>query len=134
VLISVGLVALDQREYTRAEHALTESLRLGWQANMVWLAATHLDGIAGVAGGRGQMDRAARLFGAADALRSRIGTPIRLANRFRYEKDVAAIRAALGEAWFTASWNEGRAMTVDQAIAYALDEAPGRLPTAAGSC
>jgi predicted ATPase/transcriptional regulator with XRE-family HTH domain len=50
-----------------------------------------------------------------------------------YEGYLALAREALGEERFTRVWEEGRAMTVDQAIAYALEETPGRSPTAADS-
>ena len=39
-----------------------------------------------------------------------------------YERTVAEGRAALGEAAFAMAWAEGRAMSLDQAIEYALSE------------
>jgi hypothetical protein len=39
-----------------------------------------------------------------------------------YERTVAEGRATLGEAAFAAAWTEGRAMSLDQAVAYALEE------------
>jgi hypothetical protein len=38
--------------------------------------------------------------------------------RADYERAVAAVQAALGEEAFTAAWAEGRAMTMDEALAY----------------
>jgi len=38
-----------------------------------------------------------------------------------HDRDVAAVRAALGEAAFAAVWDEGRAMTIEQAIDEALN-------------
>jgi predicted ATPase/transcriptional regulator with XRE-family HTH domain len=124
ILSTVGLVALDRGQYDRAEVPFTESLRIARTAVMGWIIGTLLEGLAGVAVGRGQPECAARLFGAADAIRTQIGTPIRPVNRPRYERDVAAVRAALGEEQFKALWDEGRAMTQEQAIAFALDELP----------
>ena len=43
------------------------------------------------------------------------------ADRADHDRDVAAVRAALGEAAFAAAWAEGRAMTMEQAIAEALN-------------
>jgi DNA-binding CsgD family transcriptional regulator len=62
---------------------------------------------------------AARLFGAADAIRQHIG-----AVRFKtydagYEAAVAALREALGEQEFDAAWAEGAALSTEEAIAYA---------------
>jgi hypothetical protein len=41
-------------------------------------------------------------------------------------RHVGAARAALGEAAFAAAWAEGRAMTWEQGIRYALEKAPDR--------
>jgi hypothetical protein len=49
--------------------------------------------------------------------------------RDRWEDDLASARATLGEEAFAAAWAEGRAMTLDEAIADALGEdgsPPGR--------
>jgi hypothetical protein len=40
------------------------------------------------------------------------------------DASLAAARAVLGEATFATSWIEGRAMTVDEAVAYAVAEEP----------
>jgi len=79
-----------------------------------------LDGLAEVATSVGHLERAVRLFGAAEALRRTTGVPERRLLRADRDRDVAAVRAALGEDPFAASWAEGQAMTLDQAIAEAL--------------
>jgi hypothetical protein len=43
-------------------------------------------------------------------------------DRIGYEQYVATVHELLGEAAFAKVWAEGRAMTVEQAIAYALAE------------
>jgi non-specific serine/threonine protein kinase len=63
---------------------------------------------------------AARLFGASEALRERIGAapwPLWLAE---HERNVAATRTSLGEEAYAAAWAAGRALSVDAAIAAAL--------------
>ena len=45
-------------------------------------------------------------------------------DRLAYERRLAAARAAVDEATWEAAWAEGRAMLLDEAIAYALEEAP----------
>ena len=59
----------------------------------------------------------------AETVRERLGTPLRPADRDGYEADQAAVRTELGEAAFEVAWEDGRAMTLEQAIVYAL-EAP----------
>jgi predicted ATPase/class 3 adenylate cyclase/DNA-binding CsgD family transcriptional regulator len=62
---------------------------------------------------------AARLFGAADAIRQRMGVV-----RFKvwdagYEASVAALRDAMGEKDFESAWADGVALSTEEAIAYA---------------
>jgi non-specific serine/threonine protein kinase len=79
---------------------------------------------ASLAGGRGGPARAARLWGAAEALREAIGISLGDQDPFDYDYEgrVAAARAQLEEAAWEAAWNEGRAMSPEQAIEYALSE------------
>src|SRR5437016_4492331 len=67
-------------------------------------------------------ERAARLFGTAQALREAIGAPLPPVERAEHECHLAAARAALGEAAFTLAWMAGRAMSLDQAIDTAMQE------------
>jgi len=77
-----------------------------------------LECLAALAGEDGSQREAARLFGAAQAIRERIGEV-----RFKvwdagYEASVAALRNALGEQDFDGAWAEGAALSVEEAIAY----------------
>ncbi len=72
---------------------------------------------------RGHPERAARLFGAANALLERSGAVLDEVDQAEHARDVAATRAQLDEATYAAAWAEGRAMTLEHAIAYALEEA-----------
>ena len=58
----------------------------------------------------------------AAALREALGTPVQPVERRTFEPAVAAARASLGEEAFAAAWVEGRAMSLEQAIAYALEK------------
>jgi predicted ATPase len=77
-----------------------------------------LAGLAEVAAAQGQAERAGRLFGAADSL---------LPSNSLYREDVnrrsAAARAHLDAAAFEAGWSAGQAMTQEQAITLALQDA-----------
>jgi hypothetical protein len=55
-----------------------------------------------------------------DALRASV-PPV---ERPHYDQIVDNLLAELGEDAFASSWAEGRAMTLEQAVAYALDEQP----------
>ena len=68
---------------------------------------------------RGDMPRAARLLGAADALREEIGYAPELGEHEQFER----VATALGDdATLIAARSEGRALTLDDAVAYALED------------
>jgi predicted ATPase/DNA-binding CsgD family transcriptional regulator len=83
-----------------------------------------MEGLASVAASEGGMERAARLWGAAEAMiehtkvMADVHAPIRSLN----QGGIGAARATLGEAAFAAAWADGRAMTPEEAVAYALEE------------
>ena len=108
-------------EYQHALALYTESLSLRWALRNTAGCAWCLEGLAQIAGALGHTVRAARLWGAAEALRTRIGASLSPAERSRHDGCVAATRARLDAATFEAAWAEGQAMTLEQAIAYALE-------------
>jgi hypothetical protein len=77
-----------------------------------------------VAAREGRAERAARLFGVADALSEKTGAGVSWSVlRNLNERDLAVTREMLDSEAFEAAWAEGRAMTLEEAVAYALSEA-----------
>jgi hypothetical protein len=68
-------------------------------------------------------ERAVRLYGAAEALLTVSSTRQDPLDRERAERNIALLRAELGEEAFTAAWAEGQGMSLEDALAYALSEA-----------
>jgi predicted ATPase/transcriptional regulator with XRE-family HTH domain len=119
-LMSQGFVALFAGNYEQAATLFQESLVLSRDLQEKLTIAYCLSGLAGVAGGLGYPLRAARLGGAAEALRESINIPIPPSERPRYEAMVGTISAHVDRVAWEAAWAEGRAMPLEQAIAYAL--------------
>jgi tetratricopeptide (TPR) repeat protein len=71
---------------------------------------------------------AARLLGAAEALREAAGAPIHPRYQGEYEQQVAAVRDRLPAAAFADAWADGRAMTEECAVALALEIGSGSTP------
>jgi predicted ATPase/class 3 adenylate cyclase len=121
VQLSLGYLALAQGDAPRAAAYFAESLaryrELGHQEGI----SVCLAGSAGAMGSIGQGERAARLFGAAEGLRARIGASGHSFERAVYADSVASVRAQLDQETFAVAWAEGRAMTLEQAIALALE-------------
>jgi predicted ATPase/transcriptional regulator with XRE-family HTH domain len=122
VLASVGQLALDSGQYDRAADTFAECLVTARKSESRWIMGTILEGMAGVAAARREPERAARLFGVADAIRTRMGVRVRPTDRAFYEHNVRALRNELGEERFAAAWNDGQSMSLEDAVAYALDE------------
>ncbi len=107
-------------EYDRAAALLKESLATFRDLGQRSAIAVSLERLAGAMAARGEMERAAHLFGAADALRQATGSRPSPSARAEAERDLAALRATMGEQAFATAWASGRAMTLDQAIEHAL--------------
>jgi hypothetical protein len=69
-----------------------------------------------------QPERALRLLGAAEALRQRIEIDMSALERAEYEAEVVDLKANMDEKEFASFWAEGRFMTMEQAIAYAIED------------
>lgn len=121
-LFNLGFVAHHDDDYQQAATFFEESLSL-FQKLESWRGVVDcLLGLAGVAVSAGQPERAARLFGATEAVREAIhvGSVLSYPDRLEYDRYIAAVRAQLDETAFTAAWAEGRELTLEQAIEYAL--------------
>jgi non-specific serine/threonine protein kinase len=66
------------------------------------------------------VQRAARLMGAAARLRETIGAPVHPVDRADHERTVALCQAALGLDGYTAAWQAGQSMALDEVIDYAV--------------
>jgi non-specific serine/threonine protein kinase len=120
ILIHSGQLAFIQGDVAHAEQLYREGLLLSAQIGAPWGLSGCLWGLARVAAGRGQVERAARLFGADQTLIAQMGINRDPSEGLDSRRGVGAARATLGEPWFETLAAEGRAMTREEAIAYAL--------------
>jgi tetratricopeptide (TPR) repeat protein len=119
-LQNLGDVAQYYGDAPRAETLFKESLDYHNRAGEREYMAEALAGLAGVAAVEGQPERAARLFGAAEALRDAIHLSIRVYNRAPYDRYWPMAQASSDEKTLARAWAEGKAMSLQQAIDYAL--------------
>jgi len=119
----LGLLAVwSGDDHDLAESSLEEALALDRELGNWAYGAYCLEGFAGLAEARAQGACAARLWGAAEALRTNIGAPLPLDARRLYERSMAAARSQLGEAAWEAAFAQGMAMSAEEAAEYALGE------------
>jgi hypothetical protein len=118
-LVSLSRVALVERDAEDAGPGLNSALRLASALGERALIWECLVGSAEAATQHGEMTRAARLFGAADALREEIGYFPEPSAREQHLR----VATALGnDAALVEARSEGRVLTLDDAVAYALGE------------
>ncbi len=110
-----------QGDDARAAALLCEALMLQQQQGNAHRIAESLEGFARLAVAQRGATRAAQLWGAAAALRAISGAPLPPADCVAYDQATATLRAQLDEATFAAAWATGRSLTLEQAIAYALE-------------
>jgi len=123
VLHNLGYVALAMGDQQRAHACFAESLALHREQGNQPGILECLAGFGALLAAQGQPKRAAVLFGAIAALRAILGAPMWPAERVEYERHLAGIRAALGEGALQAALGEGHALSLEQAIAEALNVA-----------
>jgi hypothetical protein len=112
-------VAIAQGESDEAERDAHDALTRAAEVHAHLHIPDALECLGTLAGDAGSHREAARLFGAADAIRRRMG-----AVRFKvydagYEASVTALREAMGDNDFESAWAEGAALSTEEAIAYA---------------
>jgi len=123
-LHNLGYAVLSQGDVGRARSLFAESLALHQAQDNRAGIAEGLAGLAAVAATEQQAEHAARLLGAVEALREHLGGVLWPAERHEWERYVLATRVQLEDATFEAAWAEGHAMSLEHAIAYALEETP----------
>jgi predicted ATPase/class 3 adenylate cyclase/DNA-binding CsgD family transcriptional regulator len=112
-------VAIAQGEPEQAERDVFDALSRAADFAAFMFIPDILESLAAVAADAGSHREAARIFGAADAMRQRLGV-VRLAVwDAGYEASAAALRNAMSPADFEAAWAEGAALSTEEAIAYA---------------
>lgn len=122
VLLELGRVARLEGSDARAAQLYRESLVLHRELVGQLGASECLAALAGSLGALGQTVTAIRLFGAAFTIRETLGAPLPRVARPEYDRDVAAVHTHVDDGSWMVRWTEGQAMSLEQAIAYALEE------------
>ena len=121
-LNTLGWVALLRGDSERATALYAEGIQAQREIGAEVTAPENLLGLACVAAAQGVAERAARLFGASEALLGAMGVPLEPGERALQEPYLAAARSQLDETSWQGAWAQGQAMTLEKAISYALKE------------
>jgi predicted ATPase/DNA-binding NarL/FixJ family response regulator len=112
-----------------AEARAKEAVRIQDRTGHRWGMAMSLEALAWVAGSSGRPERAALLLGASAAVWHELGSAVPPFWRAYRDSCEVAARAALDQGRYRASWQEGYALSRDQATATALED-QGTVPEA----
>jgi predicted ATPase/DNA-binding CsgD family transcriptional regulator len=117
-LAGIGWIAVTSGDYGLAAGSLAENLRLNQVCGQRLGIARGLEAFAALAAAQQQPERAARLAGAASQLRESLGHGSGIGPRI--EELLEFARARLGASAAAALFAEGREMTADDAVGFAL--------------
>jgi predicted ATPase/transcriptional regulator with XRE-family HTH domain len=121
ILITLAILVNSRGKTERAAALLHESLLMSRAMGITALIAGCLEAMAGVDLRRDAGDRAARLLGAASSIRTSHASPRPAAYQAQYDWLIGTLRGNLGEEAFAAAFTDGQTMTLDGAVALALE-------------
>ena len=121
-LSNLALVAQEARQEDSARRMLEESLAIEREAGDRLGLAGNLEVFAQRAAAQGLSARASRLDGSASILREAVGFDAFEVGWPDPAPRIARLRSALGASAFAEAWEQGRAMTLDESLDYALAE------------
>mgnify|MGYP006870843296 CR=1 FL=1 len=105
-----------QGKMAAVDEAMTEVLRLALVHGPRLFMASALEGLASMMAQTQKHTSAVRLLSAASALRTQMGTPVRLVDKPMLEQTYATLRAALTEDVFESIWAEAQLLTLDEIV------------------
>jgi predicted ATPase/class 3 adenylate cyclase len=115
-----GLLALLDGRIDEAESLLRTSLITAREQAPQWEVAYWIEELAAIAAAKGEALRAAKLWGATDALFERLGLAILEENRQVRDRFRDGAQESPDSDSGAEAWAQGYAMALDQAVAYAL--------------
>jgi non-specific serine/threonine protein kinase len=128
-LRDLGDVARDRGDSAGSLAYYRESLSLLGEQSDLRVVFDVLEGTALAAARWNRSEDAARLLGAAEALRDHLGTPVAVEpDRVAHQRAIAAISATLEAQGFDKAWSRGRRMGLSEAIAEVLAMSPPPIP------
>jgi len=116
----IGHVRRRRGDDATAESIYRRTIRVFQERGHRPAVANQLEVLGFIAAHRGQLVRAARLLGAAEALRERIQVDMLALERIEYDGEVTALRETMGEKALQKAWQDGRALDMDTAVDLAL--------------
>jgi predicted ATPase/class 3 adenylate cyclase len=116
ILGGATTVAIAQNDFSGAESALAEWTQITRELGNRWTLPDVLEGYANLALAANQPERAARLFGTAEATREHLGGQLSASEKAQHEASLATLRQMLPESKLRAALEAGRLVSPWDAI------------------
>ncbi len=113
-----GRIAFAMGNLSEAQRQFRDGLAFQQEGKDVHFVPSLLEGLAGLI----EPQDAIRLLGAAAIMREKTNVPLMRIEQGEYERTIAALKSRVNDADFRSLWEEGLAMTVDEAILFALEK------------
>jgi predicted ATPase/class 3 adenylate cyclase len=122
-MAALAVYAVDEHRTADALSMLTESIRIRRDVGDLIGLAADLRRSSFALAVAGRAAAAARLLSSSEALREQLGTSLQPDAASMDEQTLAIVGAQLDKAAFAEAWKQGRALTVDEAVAVSLESA-----------
>jgi predicted ATPase len=118
----LALLAWREKDYKKAIALCQESLSLNRELGDPRGVLACLAGFAGIAVVQGKFARSAQLMAAVETQLAAMAMQLLPVDKMEYELHLAQLRAQVDEGTFNKSWAKGKEMSLEQAIAFSLEE------------
>ena len=121
-LFGLGELSRLQGEHASAHAYYKEAMTIAKEVDDRDAIANLTEEVVALSAAQGRKKSAATLFAVAHALRAAIHMVTLPVRRHELERDIALVRAQMGEADFNAAWAEGQKMTYEQAVDRVMEQ------------
>jgi predicted ATPase len=118
--VNLAYIAQHEEAHVHALNLVRQAFQLSRDRGDTRDIASFMVTFAGSIAAIGQEQRAAQLLGASEAALERIGAFHQPTDKPEIDRIIAEVRAQLDDTTFQAAWDEGRKMTLEQAVDEAL--------------
>jgi len=120
MLSELGHLARVTGDFTQAKQVYQQTIPRFQDMGNRGAIAHQIECFAFIAIVEGEPQNAARLLGAAEAIREKANSQMNGRERVEYDQEIENLRSLLTETDLNTLWSEGRSMTMGNAIDYAL--------------
>jgi predicted ATPase/class 3 adenylate cyclase len=120
--IHMAYPVLRQGNIHQAREMFEDSIRSTQKAGLIIGLVFSVEGLASLNINQGQVERAARLFAWADGMREKLGDHRPPVEQASVKRDLEVIHSKLEDTAFAKAYAEGKGMSIEDAIARALEE------------